>query len=177
MNPPLFHHRICKLCTLVAATLILPALAYAQNNQGDDQNDGRPGIKPGIPNGTYVFNITGLIPPAQGANILAQLAPVAAVTRITYTPYANGSGGTTSGVASYSYAPPGGPPTVLFTGIPVTGMFTVQADGSLVETYIQHATPNLTLHFVSYTTPDANTITILETDPGSVASGVGTRGR
>jgi hypothetical protein len=56
-------------------------------------------------------------------------------------------------------------------------MFTVQADGSLVETYIQHATPNLTLHFISYTTPDANTITILETDPGSVASGVGTRGR
>ena len=95
MNPPLFHNRICKVCSLVAATLILPALAYAQNNQGDDQGDGRPGIKPGVPNGTYVFNITGFFPGG---------AAVAAVTRDTYTPYANGSGGTTRGVASYSIA-------------------------------------------------------------------------
>jgi hypothetical protein len=49
----------CKVCSLVAATLILTALAYAQNNQGDDQgNGGR-----GIPNRTYVSHITGLIPP------------------------------------------------------------------------------------------------------------------
>src|SRR6516225_8481534 len=26
----------CKVCSLVAATLILPSLAYAQNNQGDN---------------------------------------------------------------------------------------------------------------------------------------------
>src|SRR6516164_9107666 len=32
-----FHNRIRKVCALVAATLILPALAYAQNNQGDSQ--------------------------------------------------------------------------------------------------------------------------------------------
>jgi hypothetical protein len=37
MNPPLFHNRIRKVCALGAATLILPALAYAQNNQGDNQ--------------------------------------------------------------------------------------------------------------------------------------------
>jgi hypothetical protein len=36
MNAPLFHNRICKVCSLVAATLILPSLAYAQNNQGDN---------------------------------------------------------------------------------------------------------------------------------------------
>ena len=36
MNPSLFHNRICKVCSLVAATLILPSLAYAQNNQGDN---------------------------------------------------------------------------------------------------------------------------------------------
>jgi hypothetical protein len=36
MNAPLFHNCIRKVCTLVAATLILPSLAYAQNNQGDD---------------------------------------------------------------------------------------------------------------------------------------------
>ena len=37
MKASLFHNRICKVCSLVAATLILPSLAYAQNNQGDDQ--------------------------------------------------------------------------------------------------------------------------------------------
>jgi hypothetical protein len=36
MNPALFHNCIRKVCTLVAATLILPSLAYAQNNQGDN---------------------------------------------------------------------------------------------------------------------------------------------
>jgi hypothetical protein len=169
MNPPLFHNRICNVCSLVAATLILPALAYAQNNQGN----GGPGFNLGIPNGTYVFNITGLFPPTPSAT---SLAPVAAVTRITYTPNATGSGGTTSGVASYSFAPPGAS-TVLFTGVPVVGFFTVQGDGSLLETYIQKGPPFQTLHFISYPTPDANTIAILETDPGAVASGVGTRGR
>ena len=33
---PIVHKRICKICALVAATLILPVLAYAGggNNQG-----------------------------------------------------------------------------------------------------------------------------------------------
>jgi uncharacterized protein (TIGR03118 family) len=34
MNPS-FNNRIRKVCALVSATLILPAVAYAQNNQGD----------------------------------------------------------------------------------------------------------------------------------------------
>ena len=166
MNPPLFHNRICNVCSLVAATLILPALAYADNNQGD----GRPGIKPSIPNGTYIFNITGLIPVAPGGSPF----PVAAVIRDTYTPDATGSGGTTSAVASYSIATT---PVTLFTGVPVTGTFTVNADGSLTEIYYQHGPPFQTLHFISYPSPDATYIGILETDPGTVASGVGTRGR
>jgi hypothetical protein len=37
MNPPLFHNRIRKVCTLVTATLIIPALVHAQNSQGDNQ--------------------------------------------------------------------------------------------------------------------------------------------
>ena len=95
-------NRIRKVCALVVATLILPALAYAQNNQGDDQgNGGR-----GIPNGTYVFNITGYFPTG---------AFVAAVVRTTYTPNKTGSGGTTSSVASYAIF--GGP---LYTGVTVT---------------------------------------------------------
>ena len=163
MNLPLFHNRICKVCSLFAATLILAALAYADNNQGDDQGDGRPGINLGIPNGTYVFNITGFFPGG---------AAVAAVTRDTYTPYATGNGGTTRGVASYSI---GGNP--IFIGVPFKGTFTVNKDGSLTETYIQTGPPGQTLHFISYPSPDANTIVILETDLGTTASGVGTRGR
>jgi hypothetical protein len=163
MNFPLFHKRICKVCSLVVGTLILPALAYAQNNQGGDQGNGGPGINLGIPNGTYVFNITGFFPSG---------APVAAVVRTTYTPNATGSGGTTRSVASYSV---GGNP--IFIGVPVTGTFTVNKDGSLTEIYIQQGPPGQTLKFISYPSPDANTIVILETDPGTTASGVGTRGR
>jgi len=37
---PRFHNRIGKVCALVAAALILPALAYAGgNNQGGNNND------------------------------------------------------------------------------------------------------------------------------------------
>jgi hypothetical protein len=36
MKAALFHNRIRKVCALAAATLILPSLAYAQNNQGND---------------------------------------------------------------------------------------------------------------------------------------------
>ena len=125
------------MCSLVAATLILPALAYAQNNQGDDQGDVRPGIKPGIPNGTYVSHITGLvpaIPPATG------LAPIGAIVRLTYFPNAIMSGGITSGVASFSV---GG--TVL-TGVPIAGTFTVNGDGSVTEIDTQTSGPGLTLH-------------------------------
>jgi hypothetical protein len=159
-TPP-FHNHIRKVCPLVAATLILPALAYAQNNQGN----GGPGFNLGIPNGTYVFNITGFFPPAPGAF-------VAAVVRTTYTPNATGSGGTTSSVASYSIF--GGQ---LYTGVTVKGTFTVNKDGRLSETYTQTSSPFQTLHFISYPTPGANTIAILQTDPGAVTSGVGTRGR
>ncbi len=49
---PRFHNRIGKVCALVGATLILPVLAYAQqNNQGNNNNnqgyhvpEGGPGI-------------------------------------------------------------------------------------------------------------------------------------
>jgi hypothetical protein len=37
VNLDRFHNRISKARALVAAILILPALAYAQNNQGDNQ--------------------------------------------------------------------------------------------------------------------------------------------
>jgi hypothetical protein len=156
MNPPLFHNRICKVCSLVAATLILPTLAYAQNNQGNE-----PGINLGIPNGTYVSHITGLIPPTPGATTLV---PLAAVGRVTY--FANG---TTSGVTSFSI---GGQ---VQTGVTFVGTFTVNADGSVSETDKQTSGPGLLLHFSLYSTPDGNTLTFVQTDPGTIASGVETR--
>ena len=58
MKASLFHNRICKVCALVAATLILPALAYADNNQGDRGS----GINLGVPNGTYAFQDSGYVP-------------------------------------------------------------------------------------------------------------------
>jgi len=46
-----YHKRIAKLCALAAATLILPGLAFADNNQGNQNQgntnhvpDGGPGI-------------------------------------------------------------------------------------------------------------------------------------
>ena len=39
MNPK-FRNRIGKTCALVAATLILPVLAYAGNNQGGNNQGG-----------------------------------------------------------------------------------------------------------------------------------------
>jgi hypothetical protein len=159
MNLPLFQNRIRKACALTAATLILPALAYAGNNRGDEGPD----FKPGIPNGTYVFNITGLgpaFPPATG------FASLAAVGRVTY--FANG---TTSGVTSFSF---GG---TVYTGVTFAGTFTVNADGSVSETDKQTKPPGLLLHFDVYPTPDANTLTIVQTDAGTIASGFDTRGR
>ena len=41
MNTPLFHNRICKVCSFSSSHLDSPSLAYADNNQGDDQGDGR----------------------------------------------------------------------------------------------------------------------------------------
>ena len=156
---PSFGNRIRKVYALVAAALILPALAYAQNNQGN----GGPGFNLGIPNGTYVYNITGFFPSG---------ASVAAVTRDTYTPNATGSGGTTRGVASYSVF--GAP--MIFIGVPFKGTFTVNADGSVSESDTQAQTG--TVHnFTLYPTPDANTMTVIQIDPGNVASGVGIRGR
>jgi hypothetical protein len=37
---PRFHNRIGKVCALLAATLILPALAYAQDSQGGNNQGG-----------------------------------------------------------------------------------------------------------------------------------------
>lgn len=46
MLASLFHNRIGKVCALAAATLILPALAFAQNQNGQGGNNNNPGGNP-----------------------------------------------------------------------------------------------------------------------------------
>jgi hypothetical protein len=154
----------CKVCSLVAATLILPALAYAQNNQGDDQGNGRPGV----PNGTYVVTGSGYVPGQ---------VPIGEAGRQTFIPNATGSGGTTSGVASYSV---GG---TVYLGVTFAGTFTVNADGSVSVT----STSSLgeTVQSILYPTPDGNTIAFVQTGAHfgggpnipTTINGVLTRGR
>jgi hypothetical protein len=172
VNLDRFHNRIRKVMrsivrrwlALVSVSLGLylglPVCGWAQNHQG--QHDRGPGIKPGVPNGTYVFHITGLIPPTPGATTLV---PLAAVGRTTYFP-----NGTDSGVTSFSIN------GQVLTGVTFKGTFTVNADGSVSETDQQTSPPGLLLHFILYFTPDGNTDTLIQTDPGTIASGIGTRG-
>ena len=143
-------------------------LVLADRGLAQNQND--QGIKPGVPNGTYVSHITGLIPPPGSPPGTPPTLTLAAIIRITYFPNATRTGGTTSGVASASIEG-----TVL-TGIPIAGTFTVNGDGSVTEIDTQTGPPGQTLTFILYPTLDANTIAILEIDQGTIASGVETRG-
>jgi hypothetical protein len=160
MNLPLFHNCIRKVCTLVAATLILPTLAYADNNRGDDHGDGRPGV----PNGTYSFTNNGWVPanPNQAPVVDGQV-PIAGSGQWTF--FANG---TTSGVGTFSA---GGE---LFS-ITFKGTFTPNGDGSFSAT-INILTPfQETVHFNLYPSPDGNTIAFVLTDAGNTENGVLTR--
>jgi hypothetical protein len=59
--------------------------------------------------------------------------------------------------------------------ITINGSFSVNPDGSVFEIEQQTGGPNALLHFTDYPTPDGNTITFVETDPGSILSGIDTR--
>jgi hypothetical protein len=163
----------CKVCSLVAATLILPALAYAQNNQGDDQGDGRHGIHPGVPNGTYSFTDNGWVPanPNQHPVVDGQV-PLAGAGRETFIPTGTTNGlafGTTSGVSAFSA---GGQ---LFSPVIFAGTFKVLADGSVSATTTILTPFQETLHFILYPSPDGNTIAFVQTDAGITINGVLTR--
>jgi hypothetical protein len=163
MKASLFHNCIRKVCTLVAATLILPTLAYAQNNQGYDQGNG-PGINPGVPNGTYSFTDSGWVPAhSNQAPVVDGQVFLAGAGRWTF--FANG---TTSGVSALSA---GG----LVFSITFAGTFTPNGDGSFSAT-INVLTPfQETVHFILYPSPDGNTIALLSTDAGYTENGVLTR--
>jgi hypothetical protein len=159
MKAPLFHNRICKVCSLVAATLILPTLAYAQNNQGNG-----PGINPGVPHGTYAFTNSGWGPvhPDQHPVVDGQV-PLAGSGRWTFF-----DNGTTSGVSAFSA---GGQ----VFNLTFAGTFTPNGDGSFSAT-INILTPfQAPADFILYPSPDGNTIAFLQTDPGETINGVMTR--
>jgi hypothetical protein len=163
MKTPLFHNCIRKVCALVAATLILPTLAYAQNNQGDDQGNGGPGV----PNGTYAFTNSGWVPvhPDQHPVVDGQV-PIAGAGRVTF--FANG---TLSGVSGFTA---GGE---VFS-VTQAGTFTPNGDGSFSETVIiTSINPPFqsTVHLFLYPSPDGNTIGFFGTDPGETTNGVLTR--
>jgi hypothetical protein len=132
--------------------LALPVRGLAQSDAG-------PGINLGTLKGTYVFNITGYLTDASG-----NLLPLSAAGRETY--FGNGS---TSGVTTFSIKGQAVQRRVTFTGT-----YTVNADGSVSETDTQ--VNGLVLHFDVYPTPDGNTFATIQTDPGAIASGFGTRG-
>jgi hypothetical protein len=156
MKAPLFHNCIRKVCALVAATLILPALAYAQNNQGDG--------RPGVPNGTYAFTQNGWVPAHPGQHpVVDGQVPLANAGRWTF--FANG---TMSGVATFSAG------SQVFP-ITFAGTFTPNGDGSFSAT-LNILTPfQNTGHLSLYPSPDGNTIAFVSTDGGNTENGVATR--
>ena len=159
MKTPLFHNCIRKVCALVAATLILPTLAYADNNQGDDQGDGRPGV----PNGTYSFTNNGWVPAHPGQHpVVDTQVPILGAGRWTF--FANG---TTNGVGTFSA---GG---AVFS-ITFAGTFTPNGDGSFSATTYIPAFQETT-HYILYPSPDGNTIGLVSTDAGGTENGVLTR--
>jgi hypothetical protein len=149
--------------------LVLPNRGLANDDEG---------IKPGVPNGTYVgINGGYLVPPTPG---ISGQVPLAAASRTTYTPNATGSGGTLRGISTFSI----GSPDVVSViprqrafwqvfNITFAGTFTVNADGSVSETFT--TSQGVVLHVNAYPSPDGNTIASIATDPGSINNGVATR--
>ena len=66
MISPRFHDRIGKVCALVAATLVLPVLAHANQNQnggngGNNNNQGIPSVPDGGPGIVLLITTIGAI--------------------------------------------------------------------------------------------------------------------
>ena len=136
--------RLGKLLAFAGAVIGLGTTpGLAQDDQGI--------IKPFVPNGTYADHVTGYVPGPSGS-----LVPLAAAGHLTIS-----ADGTTSGVFTGSI-------NGQISTFPVHGTWTINPDGSISETDVQAGGPGLTLHFKKYPTLDGNTITGVQTDPGSI---------
>ena len=161
VNLDRFHNRIRKVCALVAATLILPTLAYADNNQGDDQGDGRHGITVATLKGAYVTATTGSIT-VNGTVIPITLAGV-------WTFFGNG---TASGVFTFAAIPGGSILSGLHSTFTTT--YTRNADGVSFTATNTDPTGEVNTEEL-YPTLDGSTIASIQTTAGSFLSGVWTR--
>ena len=146
-----FAGAVIGLGTTLALSEVLADRGLAQDDQG---------IKPGVPNGTYAFRVTGYVP----AGPSGSLVPLAAAGFVTFS-----ADGTTSGVVTGSI-------NGQISSATLHGTWTINPDGSISETDVQTGGPGLTLHFRDYPTLDGNTITFVQTDPGFIASGINVRG-
>ena len=148
---------------LVTASLGLYLVLPDRGLANDDE-----GIKPGVPNGTYVGTNGGyLVPPTPG---ISGQVPLASAGRETFTPNATGSGGTLRGISTFTI---GSPDFSQVFNITFAGTFTVNADGSVSA--ILTTSQGVVLHSIAYLSPDGNTMTVIATDPGSINNGVATR--
>ena len=138
--------------TSMGLYLALPDRGFAQNDEG-------PRITLGTLKGTYVGAFSGNIVDASG-NLIAFTVAV----RETY--FGNG---TASGVTTFVFQGQAVQSRVTFTGT-----YTVNADGSVLETDTQ--SNGFVLHFEEYPTPDGDTIAGIQTDPGVLSYSVLTRG-
>jgi hypothetical protein len=161
VNLDRFHNRIRKVCALVAATLILPTLAYADNNQGDDQGDGRHGITVATLKGAYVTATTGSIT-VNGTVIPITLAGV-------WTFFGNG---TASGVFTFAAIPGGSILSGLHSTFTTT--YTRNADGVSFTATNTDPTGEVNTEEL-YPTLDGSTIASNQTTAGSFLSAVWTR--
>jgi hypothetical protein len=153
--------RLGKLLAFAGAVIGLGTtlgLSEVLADRGSAQDD--QGIKPFVPNGTYAFRDTGYVP----AGPSGSLVPLAAAGFVTFS-----ADGTTSGVVTGSI-------NGQISSATLHGTWTINPDGSVSETEIQTGGPGLTLHFRDYPTLDGNTITFVNTDSGSIVSGIFTRG-
>jgi hypothetical protein len=97
--------------------------------------------------------------------------PLAAAGWLSNSPNAAGSGGTSTGVVTFSI---GGQ---VFKAVTLEGTFTVNPDGSMSSAVKQTSPPGFLLHFIGYFLPDGSTEAFVATDPGSNVSGVDIRGQ
>ena len=145
------QNNLWRLMCILAAVTLIPALAHAQNNQGNG-----PTPIPGV--GFTIFTDGGyLSPPTPG---IITPTPLAAASWTQNFP-----NGTSVGVVTFSI---GG---VISTRVTLSGTFTINPDGSMSSTVQQTSPPGFLLHFIGYPLPDNSLNAFIGTDPGGNVTG------
>jgi hypothetical protein len=155
-------HTVAKYClrsrwmSVLTVSTLVPSAFAACSYEASGLLSPIP-TNPGVPNRTYAGKNNGYV--AGGTTLIYSAG------QLTFFPNA-----TITGLVSYSF---GG--TVIVKRDPLTGTFKVNGDGSVSGSVTN--TKNETVNFDLYPTPDGNTFTLVETDPGTIVNGIWTRGR